>query len=43
MPRGTAVGLGPGDIVLDGTQFPLNGAQPPNFWYMSIVTKWLDG
>jgi len=27
----TEVGLGPGDIVLDGTQFPLNGAHSTNF------------
>ena len=32
MPLGTKVGLGPGDIVLDGTQLsPRKGAQPPQF------------
>jgi len=34
MPLGTEVGLGPGDIVLDGDPAPLlqgGGAQPPNF------------
>ena len=40
------VGLGSGDIVLDGTQLPppqKKGAQPPPiFWPMSIVAKRLD-
>jgi len=32
MPLGTEAGLGPGDIVLDGTQPPLpNGTQPLHF------------
>ena len=31
MPLGTEVGLGPGDIVLDGDPAPPNGAQPPIF------------
>ena len=31
MPFGTEVGLGPGDIVLDGTQLPKIGAQLPQF------------
>jgi len=27
-----------------GTQLPLpKGAQPPNFWPISVVAKWLDG
>ena len=28
MPLGTEVGLGPGDIVLDGAQLPPEGARP---------------
>ena len=37
IPLGTEVGLGPGDIVLNGTQLPpRKGAQqPPTFWPMS--------
>jgi len=32
MPLGTKVGLGPGDIVLDGhSALPLKGVQPPIF------------
>jgi len=31
MPLGTEVGLGLGDIVLDGDPAPPNGAQPPIF------------
>jgi len=33
MPLGMEVGLGPGHIVLDGTQLPLlqKGAEPPIF------------
>jgi len=46
MPLGTEVGLGPGDIVLDGDPPPppkKKGAQQPHtFRPMSIVTKWLD-
>jgi len=40
------VGLGPGDIVLDGDPAPLpqKGAQqPPTFQPMSVVVKRLDG
>jgi len=43
------VGLGPGDFVLDGDPAPLlrkvvgAGVEPPNFWPMSIVAKWLYG
>jgi len=36
MPLGTELVLGPGDIVLHGTQLPLpNGTQTPNFntWF----------
>jgi len=42
MPLGTEVGLGPGDIVLDGDPVPppRKGAQqPPTFRSMSIVAK----
>jgi len=42
MPLGTEVGLGPGDIVLDGDRAsPTKGAQqpPPHFQPMSIVAK----
>ena len=31
MPLGTEVHLGPGHIVLDGSQLPMNGAQQPLF------------
>jgi len=31
MPLDTEVGLGPGDIVLDGDPAPPKGAQPPIF------------
>jgi len=39
------VGLGPGNIVLDGDPVPLpkKGAQPPNFRPIFIVAKQLDG
>ena len=39
------VGLGPGQIVLDGEPAPLpqKGAEPlPNFWPISVVAKRLD-
>jgi len=41
MPLGTEVGLGPGNIVLDGDPALLKGAQQPSpsFRPMSIVTK----
>jgi len=44
MPFAMEVGLGPGHIVqfvLDGDPAPLpkKGAQPPNFWPMSVVAK----
>ena len=43
MPLGMEVGLGQADFVLYGDPSPLNkGAQPPNFWPMSIVAKRLD-
>jgi len=33
MPLGMGVGLGPGNVVLDGdpASLPLKGAQPPSF------------
>ena len=42
---GMRVGLGPGHIVIDGDSAPLprKGAEPPNFWPMSIVAKRLNG
>ena len=36
---GTEVGLIPGDFVLNGDQLPPKGAQPCNFWPMSIAAK----
>jgi len=46
MALASKVGLGPGNIVLDGVHAPLpkKGAQqPPTFQPMSVVTKLLDG
>ena len=43
MPLGTEVGLGPGDIVLDGDPAALKSGTAPNFGLMSVVAKWLDG
>ena len=44
MPLGVKVGLGPGDIVLDGDPAPSKrGTAPPAFQPISIVTKQLDG
>jgi len=40
MPLGMEVGLGPGEIVLDGNPAPRkDGAQPPTFRPMYIVAK----
>ena len=41
MPLGTEVGLGPGDIVLDGDPSPPmeRGTAAPSFWPLSIVAK----
>jgi len=40
MKLGRQVGLGPGHIVLDGDPAALpKGAQPPNFWPISVVAK----
>ena len=41
MPLRMEVGLGPGDCVTRGPSSPKR-AQPPNFWPMSVVAKWLD-
>jgi len=38
MPLGKEIGLGPGNIVLDGDPAPT--AAPPHFQPMPIVTKW---
>jgi len=44
MALGMEVGLGLVHIVLDGDTAPLSkkGAEPPNFWPIFIVAKWLD-
>jgi len=43
MPLGREVGLGSGDIVLDGTELPHpKRGTAPNFRPMSIVAKRLD-
>jgi len=40
MPLGTEVGLGPGDILLDGNPAPpKRGNSTPSLWPMSIVAK----
>jgi len=46
MPLGTEVGLGTGDIELDGDSAPpmeRDTAAPPSFRPMSVAAKWLDG
>jgi len=44
MPLGMELGIGPGDIVLDGDPAPpQKGGTAPNFRTMSIVAKRLDG
>ena len=46
MTLGTEVGLGPGDIVVDGNPAPLpteRGTAPPTFRPMCIVARRLDG
>jgi len=43
VPLGREVGLGPGDIVLDGVPPPPKRGIVPNFRPMSIVAKRLDG
>jgi len=44
MPLDREVGLGPGDIVLDGDLAPSppekKGTAAPTFWPMSVVAKW---
>jgi len=44
MPLGMEVGLGPGDVVLDGTAAPPKRGTAPSFRSMSIVTinGWMD-
>jgi len=37
------LGLGPGDIVLDGDSAPPKKRHSPHFLPMTIVTKRLDG
>ena len=43
MPLGMEVGIGPGDVVLDGSQFLLRRDTAPSFRFMSAVAKRLDG
>jgi len=44
MPLDTEIGLGPGDIVLDGAQLPQKrNTAAPTLRPMSIVAKRLDG
>jgi len=43
MALGMEVGLSPGDTVLDGDPAPPNMGTAPNFRWMSIVAKQLDG
>ena len=43
MPVGMELGLGPGDIVLDGDPAPPKKEHSPTFWLMSVVAKGLDG
>ena len=40
---GMQVRLAPGHIVLDGDQAAPPPKGHPNFWLISVVTKWLDG
>ena len=37
------VGLGPGDVVLDGVAAPPKRGTAPSFRFMSIVAQRLDG
>ena len=43
MPLGTEVNLGPGDVVSDGVAAPPKRGTVPQFRFMSIVAKRLDG
>jgi len=43
MPLGTAVNLGPGDVVLNGVAALPKRGTAPSFRFMSIVAKGLDG
>ena len=42
MPLGRKLGLGAGDIVVDGDLLPPKVQPPSNFWPVSVVAKWLD-
>jgi len=44
MPLGTEVGLGPGDIVLDGDPAPLKGGTAPSLFGPCILwpNDWMD-
>jgi len=42
VPLGMEVGLGPGHIVLDGTQLPQKGAQQP-LPHFRLTLLWHDG
>ena len=43
IPLGMEIGLGPGQIVLDGDPAPSKGHSFPIFGPMSVVVKRLDG
>ena len=45
MRLGKQVVLGLGHIVVDGDPagFPQKGAEPPNFWPMTVLAKWQHG
>jgi len=43
IPLGTEINLGPGDVVLDGSQLPLKGTQPPVFGPCLLwPNSWMD-
>ena len=43
MPLGMEVNLGPGNVVLNGSQLSPKKGTAPRFWLMSIVAKRLYG
>ena len=43
MPLGMEVYLSPDDVVSDGVAAPPKRGIAPNFRFMSLVAKWLDG
>jgi len=43
MPLGMEACLGPGDVVLDGTEHSPKRDTVPSFRPMSVVAKWLVG